>query len=102
MVGYKYMEECPICLCSIENSSVTTTGCCHKQMHSKCYFKCMSFKSECPMCRAPQTPIEVVVPVPVAVMQVPIDTNRKFSRSVFTVVFVSLVATVVIWKAETS
>ena len=45
------MEECPICLSSLENSSITMTGCCNKSMHSGCYFRCMALKPECPMCR---------------------------------------------------
>ena len=97
------MEECPICLSSLENSSITMTGCCNKSMHSGCYFRCMALKPECPMCRAAQPPLEVVIPVPVAI---PVtlqqeSSHRKFISNFLGTVIAGIGLAVVIWTVET-
>lgn len=89
-------DECPICLTSLAEASVTTVRCCRKAMHTKCYIQCMNVKPECPMCRAPQE--HVVIQMVVA----PVDTSRRnFVKGVITTGLLGLSMAVVLWTAET-
>ena len=96
--------ECPICFESFENSSITTTGCCKKQMHSNCYFKCMSLNKKCPMCRKSQESLEVAIPVPIPVPVTIIreDPHRTFVHSVIFCVLGGISLALVVWKIETN
>lgn len=50
-------DECPICLTSLEESSVMSTFCCNQRMHTKCFDETVLFydgrkrDTPCPMCR---------------------------------------------------
>lgn len=96
------MDECPICLTSLENSSITMTGCCSKCMHSGCYFKCMALKPECPMCRAPQPPLEVVIPVPVVVAAPvpPSQSHKNFLKTILSASIFGIGLAVALWTVE--
>lgn len=93
-----YMDECPICLLPFDNTSVTEIGCCHKHMHTKCYFNCMTLKPECPMCRAPQPPLDVVIPVPVPILiQNRPTAHANFVRYATSVTVIGVSLAVVVW-----
>ena len=94
--------ECPICFEPFDNSSITTTGCCKKQMHSNCYFKCMSLNTKCPMCRKSQQSLEVAIPVPVPI-QVTVtreESHKKFVNSLIIFILGSVSLTLVVWKVQ--
>ena len=91
-------EECPICLSPVdEESTATTTRCCRKVMHTKCYIQCMNAKPECPMCRAPQ---EYVV-VQVAVVPSAETYRRQFIRGVISTGLFGLSVATMLWAFET-
>lgn len=94
--------ECPICFEPFDNSSITMTGCCKKQMHSNCYFKCMSLNTKCPMCRKSQQSLEVAIPIPVPVTIVREDSHRRFVHSVIFCVLGGISLALVVWKIETN
>jgi len=89
------MDECPICLGPSDNTALVITGCCHTEMHSQCYFKCMSLKPECPMCRAVQPPLDVVIPVPVPILIQ--NSHSNFVRHVISVVMMGISTSFIVW-----
>jgi hypothetical protein len=46
----KHVDECPICLCELDSSSLITS-CCNQNFHKTCHDKCILQDPRCPLCR---------------------------------------------------
>ena len=77
-------QECPICLCTInEGVNALTVECCKNKFHTSCYSTCMKYNKMCPLCRT----LSVVIEIPVDTEIVP---HRCVSRIMYLISFLSL------------